>query len=365
MQENGNRLFDNETKQKKAIKRKVDEGITLVALVLTIIVLLILAGVTIYILTGKNNIIDQVIVAKKENQIQEEKEKIKIAISAQQKSQLTDYLTKEGLKQELAQDDVQVLRGEDNFIVHYVTTNHSYQIAKTGEIEGPVNLSYIDKTYAGDITRDENGNLLEGTAENPYQISCVEDFMDFSKQSKSNGLANKVVVMTKDINFASELSYADASSTDYGDINENGVIEDLITELTTTQGFKPIANFLGTFDGNHFQIKNLLINRTTNNTGLFSTITVQTTIKNLSIHGKITSSASYVASLAGVIMTSASEKTGEISNCYNYCTIEGKSYVAGLVGYVNNQNKSYKIVNCANYGKIQSEREYLYSRTCC
>ena len=62
---------------------KRNKGITLIALVVTIIVLLILAGVTIALLTGDNGIITQANKAKENTEIGEEKEKIQLA--------LTDY----------------------------------------------------------------------------------------------------------------------------------------------------------------------------------------------------------------------------------------------------------------------------------
>ena len=58
---------------------KGKDGITLIALVITIIVLLILAGVTIATLTGNNGILTKVADSKKENSIGTEKEKIGLA----------------------------------------------------------------------------------------------------------------------------------------------------------------------------------------------------------------------------------------------------------------------------------------------
>jgi type II secretory pathway pseudopilin PulG len=87
MRENGNCLFGNEieeqtkTKQKKVMKRKVDKGITLVALVITIIVLLILAGVTIATLTGNNGILTRAKEAKIVTEQANLKEELTIAMA--------------------------------------------------------------------------------------------------------------------------------------------------------------------------------------------------------------------------------------------------------------------------------------------
>ena len=57
-----------EEKTKKKINIKNKKGITLIALVITIIVLLILAGVSIAMLTGQNGILTQAQRAKSETE---------------------------------------------------------------------------------------------------------------------------------------------------------------------------------------------------------------------------------------------------------------------------------------------------------
>ena len=68
------------------MKRKLEErikekrGITLIALVITIIVLLILAGVTIATLTGENGILTKASDAKEDTVIAQDEEMIKLEI---------------------------------------------------------------------------------------------------------------------------------------------------------------------------------------------------------------------------------------------------------------------------------------------
>ena len=57
------------------------KGITLIALVVTIVVLLILAGVSISMLTGENGIITQASKAKEGSEIGNEEEIVKLAVS--------------------------------------------------------------------------------------------------------------------------------------------------------------------------------------------------------------------------------------------------------------------------------------------
>lgn len=73
-------IKSNKTKQKryeKVFLKEDKNGIILIALAITIIVLLILAGVTISILTGDNGIITKAIEAKYNSEISKEREQIK------------------------------------------------------------------------------------------------------------------------------------------------------------------------------------------------------------------------------------------------------------------------------------------------
>ena len=54
MKENKIQNKNNETKIKEEVRTKKQNGITLIALVITIIVLLILAGVSVAMLSGEN-----------------------------------------------------------------------------------------------------------------------------------------------------------------------------------------------------------------------------------------------------------------------------------------------------------------------
>ena len=62
-------------------KGRREKGITLIALVITIIVLLILAGVSIATLTGNNGILKQANQAKENNNSAAAKEKVQVSLS--------------------------------------------------------------------------------------------------------------------------------------------------------------------------------------------------------------------------------------------------------------------------------------------
>ncbi|MCI8273560.1 MAG: hypothetical protein HFJ55_05715 [Clostridia bacterium] len=83
-----------EVKYVKEKKEQVAEkrGITLIALVVTLIVLLILAGVCIALLTGENGIIKQAMQAKRNSREAAAREKLELILSDAQIIRKTDSL---------------------------------------------------------------------------------------------------------------------------------------------------------------------------------------------------------------------------------------------------------------------------------
>ena len=88
----------------KSKKKKLNEGITLIALVVTIVILLILAGVSISMLAGEDGIITQSKKAKDATIIGEEMEQVKMAYDSAKIRMLEGDVTEEALREEL--DDI-------------------------------------------------------------------------------------------------------------------------------------------------------------------------------------------------------------------------------------------------------------------
>ena len=66
-----------------------NHGITLIALVITIIVLLILAGVTIASITGENGILSKATQASQKTTQEKEREEIKMAVTSDKMKDIT------------------------------------------------------------------------------------------------------------------------------------------------------------------------------------------------------------------------------------------------------------------------------------
>ena len=124
-------------------KFKEKRGITLIALVVTIIVLLILAGISISMLTGQNGILNRASEAKEEYSNSTEKEQLQLSYNSAITRKLGESITAEELQNEL--NEV-VGKNEDGtsktettdmgnrvFYVKFVKTNHNYRV-DNGEV---------------------------------------------------------------------------------------------------------------------------------------------------------------------------------------------------------------------------------------
>ena len=112
------------------IKRTIDKikkqqkGITLIALVVTIIILLILAGVSIAMLTGNNGVLTQAKSAKENTRVGEVQEKVKLAAQAALTANLGNGIEKEKFQEEL---NNMFTQGEQ-VSLEYDETNKKYTV---------------------------------------------------------------------------------------------------------------------------------------------------------------------------------------------------------------------------------------------
>ena len=355
---------------------KDESGITLIALVVTIIVLIILAGVSINMLVGENGIITQAQKSKEDTERAEEQEK----------------------------SDMVELEDEMN------------------ESITEIKVEQVTDARPGELEIDEQ-NL------NTYIINSIEDLVFFAYDvTNENKYEGQTVKLGVSLNFNSTKSYVDAYRTDYGEYGYDG---ELKTLLTTGEGFKPIGTiydanistnyFEGTFDGNgnaiynlyqnienseyvtilglfstnggnikNLRVENIKVNATTNNMHMiFGGVAGRNNgiIEQCSTSGNINIQANGVKSIytGGIEGQSTSSET-RIDQCSstlkinvnssntNSLNISGigpaseikNSYFAGVISIVGENsgnkniagicavNSNQSIINCYNIGKIES-----------
>ncbi len=300
-----------------------ESGITLVALIVTIIILIILAGITIGVLTGDDGLINNANNAKEQTEIANEKEIVDRATINAMGNNKRGNIVKDELQEELDRitkvGDTEVEDNGEEFEVVFVNTQRYYTVNKDGDIieEGKI---VIDKS-PGDITKDENGNSLRGDESEPYEIWCIEDLVAFSKEvNDNNTYENKYICLMQDLNFSSNYSYTDPTTTEY-DTYLGGDGNTSIKEQLSNRGkgFRSIGSstiqFWGHFNGNGNKIKNLY----TKEIGFFGEIKYAT-IKNITIQGNVQSETS---ASAGGIVTSAT--SSYIYNCCNQIDVTRSS----------------------------------------
>ena len=125
----------------KNLKKNVirnNNGITLIALVITIIVLLILAGISISMLSGNNGILKRAGDARHDTTVAQEKEQVELAYVSAAVKNLGGNVTGQNLQDEL---DVSVgenkttVTGTSTLKVKFEDTQNIYKVSQDGKVE--------------------------------------------------------------------------------------------------------------------------------------------------------------------------------------------------------------------------------------
>ena len=294
-------------------KLKENSGITLIALVVTIIVLLILACVSIAMLTGENGILTQARNAKERTTKAEEEEKINLAVTGSSitNNGYADVLEKDSLEKELTNqfgaNGYSILEdnGDGSFLISINDTQRKYYINDDKTVINSDNIIEInDEEELKNLSQDvKNGNTYEG----------------------------KVILLTSNM--------------------------DLEGENWTPIGYYPMSNsspadktnksFKGIFDGCGYEVDNFTINTTDKVQGLFGLVD-NGKVANVGIGSK--SSISGGVGTAGVV--SYAYNGTKVYNCYNKASITGTNKVSGIVAIA---LENCIISNCYNSGYISGE----------
>ena len=286
------------------------KGITLIALVVTIVVLLILAGVSISMLSNDNGILTQAQNAKEETEKTSEKEKIELAMTATSidnggyTESLDEGNFRNELKNQFGNEEVKVQRNKDgSFIV--TINNRRYYVND-------------DKTVI------DNDNIVE--------ISTKEELETFRDNVNSgNSYEGKVVLLTVDIILDSNVEWEPIGIYEQNSTNPND------------EENKP---FKGIFDGCFHTVSGMNTNINLKNRGLFGFIK-EATVKNVGIVDSNIQGTSRTGAIVGYAY-----QNSRIANCYNSSKINTTdNFVGGIAGYINKQTV---IENCYNIGNITS-----------
>ena len=214
-------------------RKQANKGITLIALVITIIVLLILAGVSIATLTGENGILTQANTAKTRTAEAQVNEEIKLAYNTVQTDSLIngwDINKKaEELQKELQKEDSSATVTVDGTNMNVSYKNYETTISEDGTIgelaksKIIINEFKISGTKVTNITPPDGFVHVGGTIDEGYVISDNANDVDKGVDS-TELLGNQFVWVPVDkdqkitINVTSEENITSIVLTDpYGD----------------------------------------------------------------------------------------------------------------------------------------------------
>ena len=287
-------------------------GITLIALVITIIVLLILAGVSIATLTGDNGLLTKAQQAKEENKKASDRDLIAMAVSEAQignngYQKLDETNFKQALENQFKGRQVELIaNGDGTFYVDLDNGNVMYYLDSDSQIIDEEDMIAIGTAEELKAFRDDvnSGNTYEGW----YVYLTNNITLDTNEEWKPIGLYP----------------------------NENSSPDD-----ETNKPFK------GTFDGCEYEIDGIYINSTDKVRGLFGIIADGGIVKNL----KIGENSSIKGKLVAGGAVGYAYNGSKVINCKNYANIEVETQIGGgVVGILNN---NCECIDSINFGEIK------------
>ena len=178
---------------------------------------------------------------------------------------------------------------------------------------------------------------------NDVTFGYTENFTDFSG---GYGIKSSPYIITNMQQLNNVRNYLDASfklandiQFDLNDFKADGAF------YNEGKGWEPIDNFKGTFDGNGYSIKGIIINRAEEDfVALFRKS--DGTIKRLGIYDSTIIGKS-AASICG-------ENGGRVTECYNAGSIYGSTEAGGIVVW-NSASWASQVADCYNTGRVSAE----------
>ena len=300
---------------KKIVNSKT--GISLITLAITIVVIIILAA-TVILTLGNNNPIDQ----------------------AKKASFLSNMST--------FRDELEMYSSN-----LYITTNGKFQGEKLSADENSVSYTgsgSIDANNIYDILKSLKGSkydgkivISDGEISFKYEKGASKKELEWAEDGKIN--ISGIKISTKD-----ELKKIGNDSM----YPLNGYYEltcNIDLEGNDADQWVPIGSenspFTGGFNGKGYTIRGIYINDSSkNNVGLFG-CTKGAMFKALSVEGSVKGNTKVGGIIANAIDT-------KVDNCNNYCNLNSKLCIGGIVAKFEAINKDVSISNCQNYGDIFS-----------
>ena len=224
--------------------KKKDKGITLIALVISLIVLLILASVTIAALSGNNGILTKAKEAKEKTEIGEEKEVVELATISAQMGEEYQSLNQVNLQKEIDKqygEGKTIVRdnGDNTFTVSFIESKREYDITSKGVEKGKDWNEIMQNAKAPEEQKEERNAGVIGIGTDGKTVN-----MDLWEYTLNNG--------TYTLNDIDDIKAEDANTENKGYLGKiiNGKIEGTVPMYIkgkSDKNFIPVTNLKDTF----------------------------------------------------------------------------------------------------------------------
>mgnify|MGYP004514185837 FL=1 len=334
---------------------KETKGITLIALVITIIVLLILSGISLSLVLGENGILEKATGASIEYQIAKGREELSLDLIEYQTIKLTKNMTLE----EYFLSNERDFKKNDDGTFDVVSENYTFTVR-----EEPV----VEIIGYEEVKKDTTPGVLEGagTETDPLVINSIDDYVAFVKNSrKGETYAGKYIIIARNLDFKDKSAYVEPGTKKYGDLNDNGIKEDLYTELTdeTARGLRNAFTFEGVLDGQSHVVRNFYMYDTMDANDHYIGLIQKNKgiLKNITVTGKIIAElAEEGYDIEAGALVANNDDNAQIINCRSRIdltvtgnlnqTVHGLTVYAG--GIAGKNDGSATMNKCINSGKI-------------
>lgn len=341
--------------------RKMERGITLIALVVTIIVLIILAGISINLILGENGIITKAQEASKEQKVSELQEEVAMKMSEREIDKKTG--TAKEVEQYLNKiKGVQITKVKAD--TWYVEKN---EVGITVYEDGEIVREKVEIWDGGsEIPKIKNGNWY---IYNAKQFKFLADYVNGTNVEKQSKMIQEAGYEESDFAIDSETVIYLMSYIDLGARKINGEWENEENENLEWTAIGKDVILLATVEGNGNTIRGMYENENTDYNGIFGNAN---TIKKLTIKDSYIKGDGAIGGIVGRL------RGGIIEDCHNVNTIiiGSSNNVGGIVGILNadtmiekstntgtitalfsvggiaGQSQATKISNCSNNGII-------------
>lgn len=162
----------------KIIKYKKNHGITLIALIVMIIVLLILSGITITMITENNSIINKSIEAKDDSETAIEKDALKkeIVYSVDKYGNLVADDLRDNINNNIA--DATATGDDFPISVEFQKTKHKYTIDEEGELDSDdCDLKVIFEANLGNFNNGAKSNVVKYSYKEQAKTQTVTKYL--------------------------------------------------------------------------------------------------------------------------------------------------------------------------------------------